>query len=324
MKIWRSLVAAALVASAPLTVAHAQSDWPTKPVRIVVPYPAGGATDVMGRIAAEALSQALGQQFVVENKGGASGAIGAEQVAKAEPDGYTLMVGTPATQVTNQYLKAKLPYSPEKDFDSIVLLSRSPVLLIAHPSVPANSVGELIELARQKPGTINFGSSGSGATSHLAGELFKSMAEVDIVHIPYKGAGPAMTDLLGGHVQLMFDNLQTAVPQVQAGKVKALGISSATRDDSLPDIPPIGDSVKGYEALSFLALFAPKGTPRPIIDKVSKIIQEQFQKPETKKRLSDLGVEPVTSTPEQLDHFLAAERAKWKKVIETAKITADE
>jgi tripartite-type tricarboxylate transporter receptor subunit TctC len=323
MKLWKTFITAALAACAPLALANAQSDWPTKPVRIIVPFPAGGATDVMGRIAAEALSQKLGQQFVVENKGGASGAIGAEAAEKSAPDGYTLMVATPATQVTNQYLKAKLPYDPEKGFDPVVLLSRSPVLLVAHPSVPANSVEELLALARKDPGTINFGSSGAGATSHLAGELFKSLAGVDIVHIPYKGAGPAMTDLLGGHVELMFDNLQTAVPQVQAGKLKALGVSSATREKSLPDVPPIGDTVKGYEALSFLALVAPKGTPRPIIEKVSKTIQEEFQKPEIKKRLSDLGIDPVTSTPEELDTFLAAERAKWKKVIETAKITAD-
>lgn len=323
MTLWKPLVAAALAACAPLAAANAQSDWPTKPVRIIVPFPAGGATDVMGRIAAEALSQKLGQQFVVENKGGASGAIGAEAAQKSAPDGYTLMVATPATQVTNRYLKAKLPYDPEKGFDSVVLLSRSPVLLVAHPSVKANSVEELIALARKEPGTINFGSSGAGATSHLAGELFRALADVDIVHIPYKGAGPAMTDLLGGHVELMFDNLQTAVPQVQAGKLKALGVTSATRDNSLPDVPAIGDTVKGYEALSFLALVAPKGTPRPIIDKVSKTIQEEFQKPEFKQRLSDLGIEPVTSTPEELDTFLAAERAKWKKVIDSAKITAD-
>jgi tripartite-type tricarboxylate transporter receptor subunit TctC len=294
--------------------AFAEADWPNRQARIIVPYPAGGATDVMGRLAAEVLSQETGQRFIVENKGGASGAIGTTEAQAAAPDGYTFLVAAPATHVTNQFLKSKLPYDPDA-FEPVALLSRSAMVLIVHPSVPATSVAEFVALAKNQPGKLNFASSGVGATSHLAPELFKKMADVDIAHIPYRGAGPAMNDLVGGKVQMMIDNLQTALPQIRAGAVRALGVSSAARIASLPDVPPIGDVVKGYEALSFLALVAPKGTPRAIREKAAGLIQTAFRTPRIEAALVALGVEFTPGTPEGLVSFIAAEREKWGALI---------
>lgn len=321
----RRVLASALLALTPAllaTSAQAQANWPTHAGRIVVPYPAGGATDIMGRVAAEALAQGTGHRFVVDNKGGASGALGSAEVERAAPDGYTLLVATPATHVTNAFLKAKLAYDPD-NFEPVVLLSRSPLVLIAHPSLPANSVAELVALAKREPGKLNYASSGTGATSHLAPELFKKLAEVDIAHIPYRGAGPAMTDLVGGKVQMMFDNLQSALPQIEAGHVKVLGVTSAERLASHPKVPAIGETVKGYEALSFLALVAPKGTPRPTIDVISRQIQTHLKAPALAATLAGIGVEPVESTPESLATFLRGERAKWGALIKERGLTAE-
>ena len=316
------LLVGLLAGSALAAPAIAQDNWPSRGGRIVVPYPAGGATDVMGRVAAEVISQAGGQRFIVENKGGASGALGTAEVEKAAPDGYTFLVATPATHVTNQYLKTRLPYDPD-NFEPVVLLSRSPLVLIAHPSLPANSVAELVALAKREPGKLNYASSGSGATSHLAPELFKKLADVDIAHIPYRGAGPAMTDLVGGKVHIMFDNLQTALPQAEAGHVKILGITSAERLASLPKVPAIGETVKGYEALSFLALVAPKGTPRAAIDKAGAMVQAAFQTPKIAAVLAGIGVDFVPGTPESLTRFIRDERTKWGALIRERGLTAD-
>lgn len=303
--------------------AAAQDAWPSRPGKVVVPYPAGGATDVMGRFAADALSQATSQRFITENKGGASGAIGSADVEKAAPDGHSLLIATPATHVTNQYLRDKLIYNPD-NFAPVILLSRSPLLLIAHPSLKANSVAELVALAKAAPGKLNYGSSGAGATSHLAPELFKAMAGVDITHVPYRGAGPAMTDLIGGQVELMFDNLQTALPQIEGGKVKVLGVTSAERLASLPNVPAIAETVKGYEALSFLALMAPKGTPPAILDRANGIIRTAFQAPDIRSRLAALGVDFAPSTPDELDRFIAQERLKWGALIKDRGLKADQ
>lgn len=303
--------------------ASAQDNWPSRPGKVVVPYPAGGATDVMGRFAAEALSQATGQRFITENKGGASGALGSADVERAAPDGLSFLIATPATHVTNQYLRSKLPYDPD-NFASIALLSRSPLLLIAHPSLKADSVAELIALAKAEPGKLNYGSSGVGATSHLAPELFKAMAGVEITHVPYRGAGPAMTDLIGGQVELMFDNVQTALPQIEAGKVKLLGVTSAERLSTMPNVPAIAETVKGYEALSFLALMAPKGIAAPIVAKANGIIQASFETPDIRSKLAALGVEFVAATPQELDRFIQAEREKWGALIRDRGLKADQ
>lgn len=294
--------------------AFAQSDWPSRVIRVVVPYPPGGATDVMGRLAAEAISQ-TGQRAFVDNKGGASGAIGAAEVEKAGADGYTFLIATTATHVTNQFLKSRLPYDPEGGFDPVAILSRSPAILVVHPSVPANSVAELIALAKEKPGKLNYASSGVGATSHLAAELFKSMADVEITHIPFRGSGPALTGMIGGQVEIMFDNLQSALPHVTAGKLKLLGVTSASRLPALPDVPTLGETVKGYEALSFQGLVAPKGTPKPIIDKVNATIRSEFATKAVKERLDQLAVEAVPVGPDETGRFLAEERVKWGKLI---------
>jgi tripartite-type tricarboxylate transporter receptor subunit TctC len=305
-----ALVTAPLLSRA----ASASPDWPNRQGRVIVPYPAGGATDVMGRLAAEVLSQESGQRFIVENKGGASGSIGTTEAQAAPPDGYTFLVATPATHVTNQFLRAKLPYDPDA-YEPVVLLSRSAMVMIVHPSVNAQNVADLVALAKREPGKLNFASSGTGATSHLAPELFKKMADVDIAHIPYRGAGPAMNDLIGGKVQLMIDNLQTALPQIRAGAVRALGVSSTRRLPALPDVSPIGDTVPGYEALSFLALVAPKATPESIRLKAAGLIQKAFRMPRVEAALQALGVEFTPGTPEELTRFIQAERLKWGALI---------
>jgi tripartite-type tricarboxylate transporter receptor subunit TctC len=303
--------------------ALAQEPWPSRPGKVMVPYPAGGATDVMGRFAAEVLSQATGQRFIVENKGGASGALGTADVEKAPADGHTLLVATPATHVTNQYLRPKLPYDPD-NFASVAMLSQGPLLLVAHPALPANTIAELIALAKQRPGKLNYGSSGVGATSHLAPELFKTMADVELVHVPYRGAGPAMADLIGGQVELMFDNVQTALPQIEAGKVKVLGVTGAERLAALPNIPAIAETLKGYEALSFLALMAPKGTPAPVIGRINGIVAASFQTPDIKSKLVALGVEFTPMSPAELDAFIGKEREKWGALIRERGLKADQ
>lgn len=316
----RSLIGAALALST--LPGRAQGSWPNRPGKVLVPYPAGGATDVMGRFAAEALSQATGQRFIVENKGGASGAIGTAEVANAPADGHLFLVATPATHVTNQYLRDKLPYDP-LNFDPVIMLSRSPMLLIAHPKLPANTVAELIALAKGQPGKLNYGSSGAGATSHLAPELFKKMAGIDIAHVPYRGAGPAMADLIGGQVELMFDNVQTALPQVEGGKVKLMAVTSAERLPSLPQVQTIAETVPGYEALSFLALMARKGAPADAVTRANAIVTAAFQTPEIAAKLAALGVEFTPNSPDELDRFLGREREKWGALIRERGLKAD-
>lgn len=305
---------ALVVAMAVVTPILAQQGWPNRVIRVVVPYPPGGATDVMGRLAAEAISQ-TGQRAYVDNKGGASGAIGAAEVEKAGADGYTFLIATTATHVTNQFLKAKLPYDPEGGFEPVAILSRSPAILVVHPSVPVNSVADLIALAKQQPGKLNYASSGVGATSHLAAELFKAMADVNLLHVPFRGSGPALTAMLGGQVQIMFDNLQSALPHVTAGKLKLLAVTGATRLPALPDVPTVGETVRGYEALSFQGLVAPKGTPRDIIDKVNAAIRSDFQTKSVRDKLDQLAVEAVPVDPDEAGRFLATERVKWGKLI---------
>jgi tripartite-type tricarboxylate transporter receptor subunit TctC len=261
---------------------------------------------------------------VVDNKPGAGGNIGSDIVAKSAPDGYTLVMGTVGTHAINASLYKKMPYDHIKDFVPVSLVALVPNILVVHPSVPANSVKELIAYAKANPGKLNFASSGNGTSIHLSGELFKTTAGVEMTHVPYKGSAPAVTDLLGGQVQLMFDNMPSALPHVKAGKLKALGVTTAKRFPAAPDIPAIAEAgVPGYEASSWFGVLAPAGTPKEIVNKLSSEIAKILQTPEIKERLLSQGAEPVGNTPDQFAAFIKAETAKWAKVVKESGATVD-
>jgi tripartite-type tricarboxylate transporter receptor subunit TctC len=317
-----ALFAAAAIAIAP-AAAKAQ-DYPTKPVRIVVPFPAGGATDLFARAAAQKMTEAWGQSVVVDNRPGAGGNIGSELVAKAAPDGYTLEMGTVGTHAINASLYAKMPYDHVKDFAPIILVAGVPNVLVVHPSVPANSVQELIAYLKANPGKVNFASSGSGTSIHLSGELFKVMAGVQMTHIPYKGSAPALQDLLGGQVQLMFDNLPPSLPQIKAGKLRALGVTSTTRAPALPEVPTIAESgLPGFDASSWFGLLAPAGTSPAIIAKINAEIAKWLATPEAKEKLLAAGANAAGGTPEDFARHIAAETAKWAKVVKESGAKVD-
>jgi tripartite-type tricarboxylate transporter receptor subunit TctC len=316
------VLAALFLAHIPST-AFAQA-YPNRPVKMVVPFPAGGPTDIVARPLAQKLSEALGQQVVIENKGGAGGNIGADTVAKSAPDGYTLLMGTVGTHAINASLYKKLPYDPVKDFAPISQIASAPLLLVAHPSLPANSVRELIQLAKAKPGYLSFGSAGSGSPGHLSGELFKEMAKIELAHVPYKGSAPAVTDLLGGQIPLMFDPIQSVLPHVKAGKIKALGVTSLTRSAVAPEVPTIDEAgVPGYVALAWWGVLAPAGTPKAILVRLNSEIVKILQTAEMKERLSGLGAEPAGSTPEQFTAHIKSEMAKWGRIVEQSGAAVD-
>jgi tripartite-type tricarboxylate transporter receptor subunit TctC len=312
-------IAGALLGAAALTgAAQAQADWPSRPVRIVVPFAPGGTTDLTARIVAEQLGQALKQTFVIENKAGAGGNIGAAEVAKAAPDGYTFLMGTPGTQAINQFLYSKMPYDTAKDLVPVSFVVRVPNVMILNPSVPAKNLKEFIALAKAKPGALSYGSPGNGSTGHLSSELFKTQANVFITHIPYRGSGPMLQDLLAGQIQVSIDNLPSALPHIQAGKLVAIGVTSENKVAALPDVPPIASVLPGYVAESWFVLVAPAGTPPAIIDKLSAEVDRILKKPEVVERFSKLGATPVGGTPKQLGDFIAAETMKWKAVVKAS------
>ena len=307
------LVAGALLAGS--LPAWAQP-YPNRPLRIVVPFPPGGGTDIGTRIVAQKLQEAWGQAVIVENKPGAAGIVGTELTAKSAPDGYTFMMGNIGTHAINVSLYKKLAYDPVKDFAPVSMVADLPLLLLVHPSVPANSVKELIALAKSQPGKLNFSSSGAGGSMHVAAELFKSMTGVDMVHIPYKGGAPAVADLLSGQVALSFSTVLETIQHVKAGKVRALAVTNDHRSIALPDLPTIAEAgLPGYQSISWLALFAPAGTPKEIVNKVSAESVRILTLPDVKERLLAQGAEPIGSTPEQLAATLAADIAKYAKVI---------
>ncbi len=307
------LVAGALLAGS--LPAWAQP-YPNRPLRIVVPFPPGGGTDIGTRIVAQKLQEAWGQAVIVENKPGAAGIVGTELTAKSAPDGYTFMMGNIGTHAINVSLYKKLAYDPVRDFAPVSMVADLPLLLLVHPSVPANSVKELIALAKSQPGKLNFSSSGAGGSMHVAAELFKSMAGVDMVHIPYKGGAPAVADLISGQVALSFSTVLETVQHVKAGKVRALAVTNDHRSIALPDLPTIAEAgLPGYQSISWLALFAPAGTPKEIVNKVSAESVRILKLPDVKERLLAQGAEPIGSTPEQLAAILAADIAKYAKVI---------
>jgi tripartite-type tricarboxylate transporter receptor subunit TctC len=315
----------AVVSLLVVTLQAAAQAYPERVIRIVNPFPPGGSVDVMARILAQKLSDNLGQQAIVENRAGAGGNTGAESVAKAEADGYTLLFTAPGPLVINQTLYAKgLPFDPAKDFAPVALFAVAPIVLMVHPAVPAQNVQELIALARAQPGTISFASAGNGSTNHLAGEMFKSMARIEIVHVPYRGAGPAMNDLIGGHVQMFFDLLPSSLPQIRTGKVRALGNAGARRPVALPDLPTVGEQgLPGFDASSWMGLVAPAKTPAPVLAKLSDQIAKVLKEPDVIARIRELGSEPGHAFGAAFGTFMQAETAKWAEVIRTSGAKAD-
>ncbi|OGB47676.1 MAG: LacI family transcriptional regulator [Burkholderiales bacterium RIFCSPLOWO2_12_FULL_65_40] len=318
------LGAIALAATATLPLGAAAQNYPTKPITIVVPFAAGGTTDILARLVGQYLSTELGQPVVVENKAGAGGNIGAAFAAKAAADGHTLFMGTVGTHAINAALYKKLPYDPIKDFAPLTRVAMVPNLLVAHPSQPFKTVQEMIAYAKANPGKINFGSPGNGASPHLSGELFKSMTKVDMVHVPYKGSAPAVSDLLGGQISIMFDNLPSVIPHVRGGKLRAIAISTAKRSADLPDVPTIAEAgVPGYEATSWFGLFAPAATPAPVLAKISTALSKVLANAEVKKKIDDQGGEPANETPAQFADFIQKESLKWGKVVKESGASLD-
>ncbi len=310
----RTLAALALAACAPLAQAQ---NYPTKPVRIVVPYPAGGTTDIIARIAAAQLAERLKQPFVVENRAGASGAIGSVAVSQAAPDGYTLVMGTASSHGINSALQKNLPYDAVKDFAPVTVVASTPNIVVVHPSVPAKTLGELLALAKAKPGTINFGSTSPGGSPHMSAELLKMMAGADLTHVPYKGAAPMLTDLIGGQIQVGFDNLPSTIGFVRSGKVRALAVTTPQRWPGASDIPTVAESgVPGYEVSGWFGLLAPAGTPKAVLDTLQSAVAQAVQQPEVAKQLRDLGAEPVANKPEAFARDIAADVDKWRKVVQ--------
>ncbi|MBR0904950.1 tripartite tricarboxylate transporter substrate binding protein [Bradyrhizobium liaoningense] len=320
--VWRRTFLAACAAVLFSGSAGAQ-DYPSRPVKIIVPFPAGGSNDIIARIVAQKLTERNGQTFLVENRGGAGGNIGAETVATAEPDGYTLLLTAPPPLTINGSLYKKLPFDPAKAFAPVALIASVPIVLVVNPSVPAKNVGELIALAKAKPGTLNFGSSGIGSTNHLAGELLKSVAGIDIVHVPYRGAAPAMNDLLAGQIPFMFDNMPAVLPQVQGKAINAIAVAGARRAEALPDVPVVAETLPGFEASSWFGLVAPAKTPRPALAKLSGELEAILKMADVKKRLAELGAEPGTVFGEAFGQFMTDETAKWGKIIKASGATVD-
>jgi tripartite-type tricarboxylate transporter receptor subunit TctC len=297
--------------------ASAQAPYPNHPVRIVVPFPAGGTTDILAREVAQVLTQATGQAFVVDNRPGAGGNIGADMVAKAPPDGYTMLMGTVGTHAINPSLYAKMPYDHVKDFVPVILVAGVPNVLEVNPSLPVNSVQELIAYAKANPGKLNFASSGSGTSIHLSGELFKSMTGVQMTHVPYKGSSPALADLAGGQVQLMFDNLPSSLALIKGGKLKPLAVTSLTRASALPNVPTVAESgLPGFEASSWFGLLAPAGTPKEVVAKINTEVAKWLATPEAREKLAGQGAIVASGlTPDDFSRHIAAETTKWQKVV---------
>jgi tripartite-type tricarboxylate transporter receptor subunit TctC len=303
-------IAAALTAIAPA----AAVDYPTRPVKWIVPYPPGGTTDVLARIIAPWLSEKLGQQFIIENKPGGGNNIGVEVVLNSPPDGYTMLLVNPANGI-NATLYKNLSYNFIRDIAPVAGLVRSPNVMEVTPSFPAKTVAEFIAYCKANPGKINWASSGSGTSVHLSGELFKSMTGCQMLHIPYKGAGPALTDLMAGQVHVIFDNLPSSIGFIKGGRIRALAVTSQNREPSMPELPTVGETVAGYEATAWFGIGMPKGTPREIIDKVNAEVNRALADPKMRERLAELGGAPIAGTPEDFGKVIQAETDKWAKVV---------
>jgi tripartite-type tricarboxylate transporter receptor subunit TctC len=319
--------AAATAATSLLAISSpvfAQKGWPNNTIRFVIPFPAGGTTDIVGRIVASQLTESLGVSVIADNRAGAGGNIGSDMVARAKADGYTMLVCTVGTHGINTSLYSNMPYDAVKDFAPITRLASVPNVVVVHPSVEAKTLQELIELLKANPNKYNYASSGNGTSIHLSAELFKTMTGTQMVHIPYKGSSPAMADLLGGQVQIMFDNLPSAMPHIKSGKLRALAVTSATRFEALPDVPTIAEAgVPGYSASSWFGLVAPAGTPREIVDKTYEAVKASLGKPEVREQMIAQGAEPSPIPPEEFGKFIQAEIDKWAKVVKDAGAKVD-
>jgi tripartite-type tricarboxylate transporter receptor subunit TctC len=324
----RHLLASAGASLWPGTL-FAQAAWPNKPVRIVVPFAPAGTTDILARALAPELSKAFGQTFIIDNKPGAGGNLGADAIAKSPPDGYNLLMGTVGTHAINAALYPKMPFDPVKDFAPIVLVAGVPNVLVMNPAkaeaYKINSVADLIRYAKANPGKLNMASSGNGTSIHLSGELFKSMTGTYMLHFPYRGSGPALLDLMGGTMDVMFDNLPSSLPQIKAGKLKALAVTSAQRSAALPDLPTIAEAgpVKGFDASSWFGLLAPAGTPAEIVNRIQQETAKAFESPSFKERLLSQGAIPGGQPPAEFVKFIAAETKKWAQVVKLSGAKVD-
>ncbi|MDF2618666.1 MAG: hypothetical protein K0S00_1325 [Xanthobacteraceae bacterium] len=318
----RSFVAAVVAALLILSSGTAQpalaQDYPTRPVTLDIPFPAGGSTDLVGRLIAEAMSAELGQPVIVENRGGGGGSLGTAHLAKQPPDGYAVMMGTVSTHALNPALYRNLPFDPVKSFAPVSLLVIVPNALVVHPSFPANTVEELVALLKANPGKYSYASAGNGTPGHLSGELFKTMVGVDMQHIPYQGAGPALVDVISGQVPIIFDNLPTASGYIRSGKLKALGVTTLERASSFPDLPAVAETLPGYETYSWNALFAPAGTPPSIVAKLNQAASKALTTPKVQARLADFSAVSVGSTPEELGEHVKKELAKWAPIVKAS------
>ncbi len=316
-----ALLPAGIVAGA----AHAQTGWPTRPVRIVVPFAPAGTTDILARALAPELTKAFGQTVIIDNRPGAGGNLGADQVAKAPPDGYTLLMGTVGTHAINQSLYPKMPFDPLRDFAPVVLVASVPNVLVMNPArmeaMGIRTVPDLIRYAKANPGKLNLASSGNGTSIHLAGELFKSMTGTYMVHFPYRGSGPALLDLIAGTMDLMFDNLPSALPHIRSGKLRAMAVTTLQRSAALPEVPTLDESggpLKGFDASSWFGLLAPAGTPPEIVLRVQQETAKSFQSPAFKERLVSQGAIPGGQPPADFARFIAAETRKWAQVVKVS------
>ena len=322
MNLLSQVAAAAVVVLS--TAAVFANTYPSKPIRLIVPFAAGGTTDNLGRLLATRLSEKLGQPVVVDNRGGAGGNIGMDLVAKAPADGYTLLFGTVGTSSINASLYKRLPFDPQKDFTPIAPFASVPNILVVNPNVPVKSVAELIAYSKSKPNALNMGSAGSGTTNHLSGKMFKSMTGASMTHVPYKGSGPAMADLLGNQIQLMFDNLPGSLPQVKSGGLRALAVTGATRSPTLPDVPTMAEAgVTGYVADVWFGVIAPKNLPKEILAKISQEITQISQEKVTVEKLAGQGATPMSSTPTEFAQRIQSDTEKWAKIVRTSGATVD-
>ena len=310
------LAVTALAAAAPGFAAA----YPERPVRIIVPFPPGGGNDLLARAMGQRLSETMGQQFIVDNRGGAGGLVGGQIAATSAPDGYTLFLGSMGGLAHNPALRPDLPYNPLRDFTAITLLVTSPFLLVVHPTVPAKSTQDLLALARAKPGALNYGSAGAGSSLHLTSEYFKHVAKVNIVHVAYKGTGPALADLLGGQVQMVFSTIAPALPHVKAGKLRGLGVSTAKRVRGAPDIPTVAEAVPGFQVDNWQGIVAPARTPPAVIERLNRELTAILKSPSMVDLLAAQGLDPAPGTPAQFEKLIRTEIEKWTQVVKVAGI----